>query len=1176
MNSPRQRMSLFLTAAFLFLLPSFGTAQMVGFESEFATVGFMEVQWGEKQLELSKKMLEIVKGHFDGKGEIVSVPWSKYPEKNIQILAYKDPRGRMWNIDPEAVNTTGLDGVEFVTPALDSKEDIERYSQIMQDLRRSKLVMGGLRSSNHITVDVSHLTKDPNNISQLVDLILTIENHWVEIYRFYDPIRYGTIINRFSVPLALDQQDLLHELAALPKSQRTYAKVRSLFLKYDQKENELRNPDDTNAVRKWKYRAANYGKLFRLSANTPGISAIEFRVGDLEFGSRIQEKVAFMQKLVNSKNLDKKFLAPFGNKVLSWQEGTEVLKKSELQADFLKALVTEEKLAQIQRKTPSVTIQMPQGADLVDMNRPVEVNGKAITFGFEAEFAHGKFAKKIMRPDWESPQLTKFPYLDAEVSNESTGNLEIRSVGGEKILAEVLGQMEEVRSTLNQDMRGFHMHMRIPPEIIAKHDPQVLEAWISNISDSIFAWRLQNRRHFFALKTTTLARQSVSKIEERGPVRLIKMDDGTWDFEIRGYMASHEMIGAMAQKVATGLMNPEWISTLIVEQKLLGLQKFTLEEGLEKYNQTYLKRSLTNEEKSIAGLLSGEVEGQGLLPLYDYASLFDADPIAKRKIQDATLLFFKETSTVIRNYANMKYESDEELGKQFRWRVKRWAQAIDLQSLLEKRILFKAVDKDGMKTSAYKYDRESVVKNLTTEREFKPIEQLFFDGSGESDRISALHKIKGSEEPRALRIVEIALKDESSKVRAVALNALSEIPGAAALALAESAFKDKNPVIRIYVLGMLHERTEEKALVMIEKGVKSKDVDERRAAARALAGRTDPKSLKLIEKLMADSDMNVKKSALVALRNRTEDKIFKLFEKALDEKDVAIRKEAIFSLGQRSDPLSLKVIEKAYANTNEEVRQRALEFLTGRTDAESLVFMEKTFKTEKNPKLRNTLAAALSSRKGKEALPLIEAALNDASQNVRATAAEGLKDRSDTASLKLIAKALADTNENVRLQAAQALAGRLEDPQAYEINEKLQNDPDQEVRLTGLKNLAPLRDEKSMRLIEKYAHKSGHHTRVILIKILESRNEPAAVKILENLLDNDGLTGNRGAILKVLFKKFDDQKFVTLYNKEIKRKGLDGVYITEMKRIYLERFGSLNAGPSTAPLCSSIFTGGAL
>ncbi len=1106
MTFKTNKMSVFLTTAFLFLLPSIGYSQKVGFESEFATVGFMEPQWGEKQLALSKTMLEIVQGHFEGKGEIQTVPWSKYTEKNLKIMIYKDPLGRTWSVDPESVNTSGLDGVEFVTPALESPEDFERYSKILRSFRQSKLLMRGLRSSNHVTVDVSHLTQDPNNISKLVDLILTIENHWAEIYRFYDPVRYGTIINRFSVPLALDQQDLLKELAALPENQRSYNNVRNIFMKYDEKENFLRNADGSNPVRKWKYRAANYGKLFRLAPDAKGISAIEFRIGDLDFGSRVDEKADFMRKLVTSNHLDKTFTSPFGDKVLDWKQGTEVLKKSPLRTDFLRDLVDDKKLASIERKDERKSAANTLDVELVDMNRAVEKDGKYITFGFEAEFKDGANARKVVSEDRSAPS-SNYSYLDSRVSIEGTGNIEVRSIGGERVLAEVLEQMNTIRSALREDLRGFHMHMRIPAEMIAQHDPEVLKAWMTNISDAVFAWRLQNRRHFLALKTVTLARQEVETIEVRGPVRLTRLADGTWDFEIRGYMNSSEMIGMMAQKVMTGIVNPEFIKTLIQEQKYIQIQAMTLIDGLESYNKIFFKRSLSAEEKAIVQKLMGEVVGRGMLPLYDFAKIFDYDPVTKRKIQDATMTFFKETSTVIRNQLSGKYSSDQELSKQFRWRIKRWAQAVDLQSLLEKRILSSSVSKDGSPVKTmYKYNREEHLKEITTNR---------------------------------------------------------------TLTTLENAIRDSNRFVRANAFAALRGRTDEKSWTLIEKALGDSESSVRANAAIALQGRTDTKSLALIENALGDLDSSVRANAVIALQSRADTKSFALIEKALGDSESSVRANAIVALGGRTDAKSLSLIEKALGDPERSVRSNAVIALRGRTDEKSLALIKKAF-GDSDLSVRANAGIALQDRRDEGSLSLIEKALGDSVSSVRSNAVIALRGRTDEKSLALIERALGDSDDFIRDQAIVALGGRT-DAKSLSLIEKTLGDSNGWSRATAVAALGGRTDLKSLSLIEKALGDSEDVVRKKAISTLLSRTDVDIVSSLEKCLSEVGdKNDSREVILKALISKVDNEKFLALYSKELNNPNTSGVY-TELKRSYILRFGSLNAKPTRAARCERVF-----
>lgn len=680
-------LSMFLTAVAAFSAPSASQAQLIGIENEYATVGFIDPTGGPRTIEAAKKMLESVKSQFGAQGEIRVEPWKKRPESGLKQVILTDAAGRDWEVVPESVNTGRNDGLEFVSPPLATEDEFKKLESVLKVVKSTKTVMRGLRSGGHMTIDVSHLLRDRSNVSDLVDLILTIENHWAEIYGVFDPVRYGRTINRFSIPLAADQQGLLAELAALPKEQRSFDRVKSLFEKYTELERKLRDSDGKNSGRMWKYRAANYGKLFALNGNSQ-LPVVEFRIGDLETGSRLVAKMMFLRALVNSAaQFDKDFKFPFGKKPLAVDDANRALYKNVLSGLNMKWLgaLGLSKLPETRMERSAQNLATREPVELIDANLPVEWNGKYASLGFEAEFRGDREANIVYE---DAVKLKRFPFLDSNYSKEYTGNTEVRSLGGEWRLSEVIEQMVDVKSELGPDLRSFHLHMRVPKEAVEAFGKSEFHAWMGLIGDSIFAWRLQYRKHFFALKTHTQSRSrpTRSDLSNRGTVRVTEADD-IYDIELRGYMNSEEMIGAMVQRILTGLKNPKSVRANALNATDLRIMSSSLQSRLENYVSRVEGRKLNPKEREAIETLGEGINEHGQIPLYDFENLAGLNEHEKRKIRDQNFEFHKKVMAVVRNHIAGKYGSEAEFDKQFRYRIKEWASEIDLHSILESLVL---------------------------------------------------------------------------------------------------------------------------------------------------------------------------------------------------------------------------------------------------------------------------------------------------------------------------------------------------------------------------------------------------------------------------------------------------------------------------------------------------------
>lgn len=231
-------------------------------------------------------LLGFLHREFGGK-KIVTRPWEKFINARGTFQAeFKDAHGRTWAVVPEKMNGESFDGFELITPPLSTEDDVRRLGRAIDAIQASGLFVRGYSSSTHYNYDVSHLTGplrgadlERRNVAELVDVILFLETHVVQILEIVRPERYDHVVNKFAVPLAVNQKDLLRELAELPRERRTYGGVRAIFQKYEKREIELVNG---NKVHAWKFRAFNYAKLLGIGEfkgwNLP---IIESRLADL-------------------------------------------------------------------------------------------------------------------------------------------------------------------------------------------------------------------------------------------------------------------------------------------------------------------------------------------------------------------------------------------------------------------------------------------------------------------------------------------------------------------------------------------------------------------------------------------------------------------------------------------------------------------------------------------------------------------------------------------------------------------------------------------------------------------------------------------------------------------------------------------------------------------------------
>jgi hypothetical protein len=257
-------------------------------------------------------LLEPVQLFFGGSKPVIS-PWNKYKEsQNTFYASFIDHQGRKWSAVPEIMNTEGFDGYELITPPLTSEEDILNTEKVLKLIEDTGLFIRGKSSSSHFTADVSDLIGPNDNISKIVDLILFLENHTLEIYNLIKPVRYGKAMNTYAVPLSLNQKELLYKLAALPYHERTYNRVRDIFVSYSKKELLLVENEMDHV---WKFRLFNYGKFFAIGNFKKRINVIESRMADLATSANFRRLGDIYTTLieVGSSQPVYKFTNPFNN-----------------------------------------------------------------------------------------------------------------------------------------------------------------------------------------------------------------------------------------------------------------------------------------------------------------------------------------------------------------------------------------------------------------------------------------------------------------------------------------------------------------------------------------------------------------------------------------------------------------------------------------------------------------------------------------------------------------------------------------------------------------------------------------------------------------------------------------------------------------------------------------------
>ncbi len=618
-----------------------------------------------------------------------------------------DKLGREWKAVPEYVDSgRRKNGVELVSPPL-TDGALALQQKIRAELKGA--LVPGVRSSTHNTVDVSHLVTPEGDATKLVDLILHIENHWPEIFAAIGPRRYGDLMNRFGIPLGINQRELMKELAALPN--RSIDNVKAVFDKYRPREEALSAVEGRIP---YKYRAANYNRLFPEDPAANG-RAIEFRVADLLDEEDLPRVYNFLQALVHrgpeleaGKGFADSFprfkdlkvhstpekarpqLAPINERMLQLTDDQHAAYLESLglkPAEYPKfggnhtneLRLSEAEIAALVRSVP--------------LDKPIEVPGGRLSFGFEAEFKANEGPQEVVLRNasgvfgrGSAANVERFPFLDTKgVHPEGSGNMEVISVPTEN-LGEVLQNMKELRAHLGRSLRSYHFTIQVPKETIDSIGKAQVDGWMGRVSDSIQAWRMKNKSHFFALKTWSQMRQPISGLDERGPLRAYMLGNGRFRIELRGYMSGVEDIQKRALEIAAALRNPEYLRGLPTEQAAAFKPHPRAE--LKSLMESFKGGPLSEEEQdNLRKMMSGLAYSRDthILPLVGYDAAPYLTNAERQRFADATWEFLQSA------YRLMKREglTDLGFGSRFRKLIKNWGDATGVKETLDSTILLR-------------------------------------------------------------------------------------------------------------------------------------------------------------------------------------------------------------------------------------------------------------------------------------------------------------------------------------------------------------------------------------------------------------------------------------------------------------------------------------------------------
>ncbi|MEZ6183617.1 MAG: amidoligase family protein [Planctomycetota bacterium] len=645
---------------------------MFGFEFEFAGANDRITDFERMPFENYERLMRVIVDHYGGEAsDIKRVDFTK-PTENLEKFPtgerplfraeYVDPKGRKWKIEPEFVQSTGLDGYELVTPPLDDPKDLR---EIIDKIAASGLVKEGLKSGVHLNLDGRNLVRG-NDARALVNLILMHESYEPMLRRLFRPVRGGSPTNRFARSIATDHEALLRQLDALPESERTLEKVEELFRAVEPREAALHEAEVRGEgawTKLWKYRSLNLAKVLQINEMHNGrAGVVEFRMFDLDVfkNPAAHEKQAeIYRSMVRQAELmaergetfsyRPRIQGPEGSDIAALNTPKDPEAAREAAREMLRTLGLDPANFNEYLERTLVRETVPTRSGLEDAlnqltDKKLVHNGKAFTYGFEYE-GRGIDAVKIMVPtdaqvreSWDSKTLeqkkayyrqtvgdrpstidsyfepdTRLWWLDPYWYTEATGNWEIHSKVFDN-LEEAMRAMREAKRLAGASGKGFHLHMRDngPDWELLEQRGSEFADFLQRASDWVWLQRARRLKTMIGIKSWSNARlthdavDGLSRLQStsRATIRTqINRSQDYIDVEIRGLTKWVDDIELLAKLISNGLVTGnfgEWKhSENPLKSKTKGAESVNFVEFMETYVREVEGKELSPAERRI-------------------------------------------------------------------------------------------------------------------------------------------------------------------------------------------------------------------------------------------------------------------------------------------------------------------------------------------------------------------------------------------------------------------------------------------------------------------------------------------------------------------------------------------------------------------------------------------------
>ena len=327
------------------------------------------------------------------------------------------------------------------------------------------------------------------------------------------------------------------------------------------------------------------------------------------------------------------------------------------------------------------------------------------------------------------------------------------------------------------------------------------------------------------------------------------------------------------------------------------------------------------------------------------------------------------------------------------------------------------------------------------------------------------------------------------------------------LRLLSDGIRENSAVVRITALWVYGQLGISEPLIQ---GISDHDFTVRRAALEALGQLGERAPVEPLAQAADDDDSSVRRAAIQALGGLGERAPLELLVQALGDRDSSVREAAIWALGRQGEHTPLELLVQALGDRNLAVREAAIQAVGRQGERAPLELLVQAL-GDRDSRVRHAAIWAVGRRGDHAPLELLVQAANDDDVRVRRAAILALGQQGERVPLELLVQAADDYDSSVRHAAIQAV-GRLGERAPLEPLVQAADDDDSRVREAAILALGQLGERAPLEPLVQALGDGYAGVRHAAIRALARRGDHAPLELLVQALGDRNLRVRQAAI----------------------------------------------------------------